>query len=170
MARAPGCDFRRGWNLLIICALPLPRIPNALVLTTIMVTIHLTYTGDLRTNAIHGPSGTAIQTDAPTDNQGKGEFFSPTDLCATALGSCVITTLGIKALQKGWDLTGSTVTVEKIMSTDTPRRIGRLNVDVNIPDRFSDQDKKHMVNIAHACPVHRSLHPDIHLNVNLHWV
>ena len=134
-----------------------------------MVTIEIKYTGDLRTTATHGPSGTVIQTDAPTDNQGKGESFSPTDLCATALGSCIITTIGIKGMQKGWDLTGSTVKVEKIMSTDTPRRIGQLNVAVTIPDRFSDRDKKHMENIAHACPVHHSLHPDVVLNVTLDW-
>ena len=135
-----------------------------------MVTINLEYTGDLRTTAVHEPSGTVIQTDAPTDNQGKGEFFSPTDLCATALGACIITTISIKGLQKGWDLKGSTVKVGKIMSTDTPRRIAQLNVDVRIPDRFSDKDKKHMNNIAHACPVHQSLHPDVILNVNLEWV
>jgi uncharacterized OsmC-like protein len=135
-----------------------------------MVTMHIEYTGDLRTTVLHEPSGTVIQTDAPTDNQGKGECFSPTDLCATALGSCIITTIGIKGLQKGWDITGSKVKVEKIMSSDTPRRIGQLNVEVRIPDRFSDQDKKHMVNIAHACPVHQSLHPDVLLNVSLDWV
>jgi uncharacterized OsmC-like protein len=135
-----------------------------------MVTIHIEYTGDLRTTVLHESSGTVIQTDAPTDNQGKGECFSPTDLCATALGSCIITTIGIKGLQKGWDITGSKVKVEKIMSSDTPRRIGQLNVEVRIPDRFSDQDKKHMVNIAHACPVHQSLHPDVLLNVSLDWV
>ena len=135
-----------------------------------MVTMHIEYTGDLRTTVLHEPSGTVIQTDAPTDNQGKGECFSPTDLCATALGSCIITSIGIKGLQKGWDITGSKVKVEKIMSSDTPRRIGQLNVEVRIPDRFSDQDKKHMINIAHACPVHQSLHPDVLLNVSLDWV
>jgi len=132
--------------------------------------MHIEYTGDLRTTVLHESSGTVIQTDAPTDNQGKGECFSPTDLCATALGSCIITTIGIKGLQKGWDITGSKVKVEKIMSSDTPRRIGQLNVEVRIPDQFSDQDKKHMVNIAHACPVHQSLHPDVLLNVSLDWV
>ena len=100
----------------------------------------------------------------------RGEFFSPTDLCATALGCCIITTISIKGLQKDWDLKGSTVQVQKIMSQDTPRRIARLNVDVNIPDRFSDKDKKHMEHIAHACPVHQSLHPDVQLNVTLNWV
>ena len=135
-----------------------------------MVTMHIEYTGDLRTTVLHESSGTVIQTDAPTDNQGKGECFSPTDLCATALGSCIITTIGIKGLQKGWDITGSKVKVEKIMSSDTPRRIGQLNVEVRIPDQFSDQDKKHMINIAHACPVHQSLHPDVLLNVSLDWV
>ena len=127
------------------------------------------YSGDLRTSATHGPSGTVIQTDAPTDNHGKGDFFSPTDLCATALGACIVTTIGIKGLQKGWDLTGSTVRVEKVMSSTSPRRIGQLNVAVKIPDRFSDQDKKHMRHIADACPVHHSLHPDIELNVTLDW-
>jgi putative redox protein len=135
-----------------------------------MVSINIEYTGDLRTVATHGPSGTVIQTDAPTDNMGKGEYFSPTDLCATALGSCIITTISIKGLQKGWDMKGSTVKVEKIMSKDTPRRIAQINVGVMIPDHFSDKDKKHLVNIAHACPVHQSLHPGVQLNVTIHWV
>jgi uncharacterized OsmC-like protein len=135
-----------------------------------MVTINLDYSGNLRTTASHGPSGTVIQTDAPTDNMGKGEFFSPTDLCAAALGSCIITTISIKGLPKGWDLTGSKVNVEKIMSQDTPRRIAQLNVDVAIPDRFSEEDKKHMVNIAHSCPVYESLHSDMRLNVSFEWV
>ena len=135
-----------------------------------MVTIDIEYTGDLRTVATHGPSGTTIQTDAPRDNMGKGEFFSPTDLCATALGACIITTISIKGLQKGWDLKGSRVQVEKIMSADTPRRIGQLNIAVCIPDRFTERDKKHMERLAHACPVHKSLHPDLQLNVSLDWV
>ncbi|MBH53502.1 MAG: osmotically inducible protein OsmC [Opitutaceae bacterium] len=135
-----------------------------------MVTINLEYTGDLRTQAVHGPSGTVIRTDAPTDNMGKGEYFSPTDLCAAALGACIVTTIAIKGLQKGWNLKGSTAEVQKIMSKDTPRRIAQLNVAVKIPDRFDDKDKKHMVHIAHACPVHQSLHSEVELNVTLDWV
>jgi len=135
-----------------------------------MVTINLEYTGDLRTQAVHGPSGTVIRTDAPTDNMGRGEYFSPTDLCAAALGACIVTTIAIKGLQKGWDLKGSAAEVQKIMSKAAPRRIAQLNVVVKIPDRFDDKEKKHMAQIAHACPVHQSLHPEVKLNVDFDWV
>ena len=135
-----------------------------------MVEMNLEYTGDLRTVAAHGPSGTVIQTDAPTDNMGKGESFSPTDLCGAALASCILTTISIKGLNKGWDLKGSTAQVQKIMSQDLPRRIAQLNVAIRIPDRFSDDDKQEMRHIADTCPVNQSLNPNIVLNVNLDWV
>ncbi len=135
-----------------------------------MVTIKLEYTGDLRMVATHQPSSTTMNTDAPTDNQGKGESFSPTDLCATALATCMVTTMGIKGQPKGWDLSGATVRVDKIMSADAPRRIARLDVDLRIPDRFTEDEKEEMVTIAHSCPVYLSLNPAIEMNINLGWV
>ncbi len=135
-----------------------------------MVTINIEYTGELRCNAVHEPSGTTLITDAPVDNKGKGESFSPTDLVATALGSCIVTTMGIKGLDKGWDLKGTTVRVDKIMSADTPRRISKLVVELNIPDRFDEQEKKHLKNIARACPVHHTISSDTEIDVIFNWV
>src|SRR4051812_40554738 len=98
-----------------------------------MVNIRVEYTGDLHCDATHGPSQSRIATDAPTDNKGKGESFSPTDLVATALGTCISTTMGIKAEALGVDLRGMTVSVQKEMSTDAPRRIVGLPSEVHIP-------------------------------------
>ena len=134
-----------------------------------MVEMNIEYTGGLRAVATHGPSGTVIQTDAPTDNMGKGESFSPTDLCGAALVSCILTTISIKGLKKGWELKGSTAKVQKIMSDDLPRRISQLNVDIEIPNQFSDEEKKQMRHIADTCPVQQSLNPNMLMNINLSW-
>ena len=134
-----------------------------------MVEMNLEYTGDLRTVATHGPSGTVIQTDAPTDNMGKGESFSPTDLCGAALASCILTTISIKGLNRGWDLKGATAKVQKIMSADLPRRISQLNIDIQIPNRFSEDEKQEMHHIADTCPVNQSLNPNIEVSLNLSW-
>src|SRR5438132_10871823 len=101
-----------------------------------MVQIDITYQGDLRCQAKHGPSGTILQTDAPVDNLGKGESFSPTDLVATALGTCILTTMAIVAERHGWSLAGASITVEKHMVADPVRRIGKLEVRVRIPGSF----------------------------------
>src|SRR6266516_1710591 len=98
-----------------------------------MVNISIKYTGDLHCNATHGPSQSKLSTDAPTDNKGKGEEFSPTDLVATALGTCMTTTMGIKAQELGIDLRGMTVSVQKEMSKDAPRRIIGLPSEIHIP-------------------------------------
>ena len=98
-----------------------------------MVNISIKYTGDLHCDAVHGPSQSNIATDAPTDNKGKGEAFSPTDLVATALGTCMSTTMGIKAQELGIDLRGITISVQKEMSKDAPRRIVGLPSEVHIP-------------------------------------
>ena len=134
-----------------------------------MVEMNLEYTGDLRTVATHGPSGTVIQTDAPTDNMGKGESFSPTDLCGAALASCILTTISIKGSKRSWDLKGATARVQKIMSADLPRRISQLNVDLDIPDRFSDEEKQEMRHIADTCPVNQSLNPEIVVNMEMRF-
>ncbi len=134
-----------------------------------MATISEKYLGDLRVECVHNASGTVIITDAPVDNQGKGEAFSPTDLCATALASCATTIMGIYARSHDIDITGMTVEVVKTMSA-SPRRIGKLEVTFNMPEReYSDREKKALINAAHTCPVHLSLHPDIEQIFTFNW-
>lgn len=134
-----------------------------------MVTISATYEGDLCCTAVHGPSAANLQTDAPKDNEGLGRFFSPTDLVATALGTCILTTMGIVARRHDIDLKGCKVTVEKHMNA-SPRRIGRLPVQLTIEGSYSDAHKKLLENTAHTCPVHKSLHPDIEAPISIVWV
>jgi putative redox protein len=126
-----------------------------------VVRIEVAYRGDLRCEALHGPSGRALLTDAPTDNQGKGESFSPTDLVATALASCILTTMGIVAARHGIDLTGTTAAVEKHMVADPLRRIARLPVTIRFGKPLDDEQKRLLERTAHTCPVHRSLGPDV---------
>ena len=134
-----------------------------------MATISEKYLGDLRVECVHNASGTVIITDAPVDNQGKGEAFSPTDLCATALASCATTIMGIYARSHDIDITGMTVEVVKTMSA-SPRRIGKLEVTFNMREReYSDREKKALINAAHTCPVHLSLHPDIEQIFTFNW-
>ncbi|CAN0511429.1 unnamed protein product, partial [Discosporangium mesarthrocarpum] len=118
--------------------------------------------------AVHGPSEAKLQTDAPKDNEGLGRYFSPTDLVATALATCILTTLGIVARRKGIDLKGASASVEKHMNA-TPRRIGRLPVQLTINGSYSDDEKKLLTNTAHTCPVHKSLHPDIDAPIEITW-
>ena len=119
------------------------------------------YEGDLRVKLTHGPSGSVIETDAPVDNQGKGSRFSPTDLTAAALASCMITIMGIVAKRDGINLDGLTFRAEKHMTTDTPRRIKKIVIEFNMPKVLTDDQKKKLEKAAHTCPVHHSLHPDI---------
>ena len=128
------------------------------------------YEGDLRTVAQHLQSGTEIETDAPTDNQGKGERFSPTDLVATALGACMATTMGIKTRESGVDLSGMKLSVLKIMASD-PRRIAGINVVFDFPagQVYDEKTKTILERIAHTCPVMVSLHPDMEVKVDFHW-
>ena len=126
-----------------------------------MVTMSLRYLGDLRCELKHGPSGTVIQTDAPVDNEGKGESFSPTDLCSASLAACTMTILGIVARRHQIDLGESRAEVRKIMSGDSPRRIIRIEVDFFV-DLPADHPKRQLLeNSARACPVHFSLHPGL---------
>ncbi len=126
-----------------------------------MVTSKIEYLGELRTKAIHLQSGSQMITDAPTDNHGKGEAFSPTDLVAVALGTCMLTTIGIKLSGSGKDINGATSEVTKIMYGE-PRRIGEIHVTLRIPDNnFSGKEKEIIERTAHACPVAKSLHPDL---------
>jgi putative redox protein len=133
-----------------------------------MVTISMLYEGDLRTQATHGPSRTTLLTDAPLDNQGKGESFSPTDLVATALGTCMLTTMGIVAKRHGWSLVGATATVEKHMVADPERRIGKLTVVLRLPD-LDEKARTVLERTAFTCPVHKSLHPRVELPVTFQW-
>jgi putative redox protein len=134
-----------------------------------MVAIQMEYQGDLHCKAVHGPSGTELFTDAPKDNQGRGESFSPTDLVATALGTCILTTMGIMARTLEIDIAGATATVEKEMTTSAPRMIARLTTRINVPQRLSDENKLKLERAAHTCPVHRSLHPDVEKPIEFTW-
>jgi len=134
-----------------------------------MVAIEVVYLGQLRCQAQHMPSGTRLITDAPVDNHGRGESFSPTDLVATALGTCMLTIMGIVAERDGLDLSGTTVTVAKEMVISPVRRIGRLSVDIHVPAALSEQDQQRLKTAALTCPVHKSLHPDIEAPVTLRF-
>ncbi len=134
-----------------------------------MVEIKLTYEGDLHCSATHLPSGNTLVTDAPLDNNGRGQAFSPTDLVATALGSCMATVIGIVARRKELPVEGMTVNVRKIMSEDLPRRIHRLELDLQIPLSATHPDRKLLESAANGCPVHHSIHPDIEVVMNWLW-
>ncbi|GDY01299.1 redox protein [Planctomycetota bacterium] len=134
-----------------------------------MTTITAHYDGDLSTTATHGPSGATIHTDAPKDNEGQGRFFSPTDLVASALGSCMLTIMGIVARRHGLDLRGATAKVTKEMNQN-PRRIGKLPVLITLPGTFTAEQKQLLETAAHGCPVHKSLHPDIASPIRFEWL
>lgn len=137
--------------------------------TTGMVQVDIVYQGDLRCQATHGPSGGVIHTDAPLDNHGKGEAFSPTDLVGTALGTCMLTIMGIVAQRHGLDLRGTTVKVTKEMVAQPHRRIGRLGVTFNFVAKFSDEDKQRLEQAAYTCPVHRSLSKEVEIPIVFNW-
>jgi len=126
-----------------------------------MVKIEGRYLGDLRCEATHGPSGAKIETDAPADNHGKGEMFSPTDLVATALGTCIVTILGIVAQGRGLEIGDARFTVEKHMAAHPLRRIARLPVTIHLPKSLDAAARTLLEHAAHTCPVHKSLHPDV---------
>ena len=134
-----------------------------------MVQATVRYEGDLRCTATHGPSQSSIETDAPVDNMGKGERFSPTDLVGTALGTCVLTTMAIAARRKGLELPGMTATVRKHMTAEAPRRIAKLEVDVVIPLPSSHPEKAFLEAAAKGCPVRRSLHPELEVVETFAW-
>lgn len=135
-----------------------------------MITSKITYVGALRTEATHIQSDTTIYTDAPKDNHGKGEMFSPTDLVATALGSCMISIMGIVAMREGiTPVDGTTAEITKVMYAE-PRRIGEIHVRLTFPKgNYSDKEKKMYEHAAHHCPVAKSLHPDLKQVVEFIW-
>jgi putative redox protein len=134
-----------------------------------MVEITVAYQGQLRCLATHGPSKSTLLTDAPADNMGKGESFSPTDLVATALATCVLTTMGIVAQRHNLDMSGATARVTKEMVSTPSRRIGRLALAVHVPRRLSPDDQQRLENAGHTCPVHKSLHPDVDAPITFTW-
>ncbi len=129
-----------------------------------MTTSTVTYQGELRTSAIHLKSNNEVITDAPTDNHGKGEAFSPTDLLATSLASCMLTIMGIKARDMDVDLAGTAANVTKVMATD-PRRVSEVQVVIEFKQAFDDRTLTILKNSALTCPVAKSLHPDLVQNV-----
>ena len=130
-----------------------------------MVRIDVTYQGGLRCEATHGPSGQRLVTDAPVDNHGKGESFSPTDLVATALGTCIATIMGIVAERDKIDLTGLRITVQKEMSAEPPRRIARLVTRIEMPKGLTEQQRAKLEKTAHTCPVHQTLQGKVDMPV-----
>jgi len=134
------------------------------------MTSHVIYLGELRTTAKHEQSGSSIETDAPIDNHGKGERFSPTDLVATALASCMLTIMGIAANTHNIDITNTQCSVEKIMET-APRRISKINIEVHFPKNivYSEKEKMILEKAALTCPVMESLHPDCIKNIQFLW-
>jgi len=129
--------------------------------------INSSYSGDLRCASLHGPSGSTLETDAPTDNQGKGERFSPTDLVATALSTCILTIMGIVAERHDWDLKGCTARVEKVMTSEAPRKIAQLEVWIELPAHLDEKARKILRKAAENCPVKLSLEGAVAME--LHW-
>jgi uncharacterized OsmC-like protein len=138
-----------------------------------VVEIDIVYEGELRCEAKHAPSKTEIETDAPVDNMGKGESFSPTDLLATSLGTCMATTMGIVARKNGWNIDGIRLRVQKLMTKEPPRKVARVNVDFTIPDTVKNgldaNARTALENTARTCPVALSLAPSIEVELNLNW-
>lgn len=133
-----------------------------------MSTSKVTYLGNLRTENEHLKSGSTYITDAPTDNNGKGEAFSPTDTVATGLANCMITVMGIKARDMNVNIDGTTAMVTKIMAAN-PRRISKIEVVLNFPSGIDEKSRKIFENTGRTCPVMQSLHPDIEKGIVFNW-
>lgn len=134
-----------------------------------MATVTEKYLGDLRVECVHNKSGTKIITDAPTDNNGKGEAFSPTDLCAAALGACAMTIMGIYGKNHDVDLVGTELEITKKMSQD-PRKISKIEIIFHMPDKnYTDKEKEVLERVAHTCPVARSLGADVEQEFIFKW-
>ena len=134
------------------------------------MTATVTYDANLRTTCLHLQSGSSFETDAPSDNKGQGARFSPTDLIATGLGACLITTMGIKAESMDIKLDGAKVDVTKVMMSE-PRRIGKIVIAVTMPTlNLDDHTKEILERVGRTCPVERSLHPDMELDISFPWL
>ncbi len=134
------------------------------------MTSKVTYLGGLRTSNEHLKSGNTYITDAPVDNHGKGEAFSPTDTVATGLANCMLTVMGIKATQMEVNLIGTWAAVTKTMSSDMPRRIVAIKVLINFPKGIDQKSRKILEHTANTCPVHYSLHPEINKEIIFNWM
>jgi putative redox protein len=134
-----------------------------------MVTFSINYTGDLHCEAVHTASQSRLATDAPVDNMGRGETFSPTDLLATSLATCIMTTMAIIARKNGLELGPMSAQVEKHMSTTAPRRISRIVIALTVPVSASHPLRETLEKAAHHCPVHLSLHPEVEQALTLSW-
>ncbi|NQZ44960.1 MAG: OsmC family protein [Flavobacteriaceae bacterium] len=132
------------------------------------MTSKVTYTGELRTTCVHLRSGNEFITDAPVDNRGLGEAFSPTDTVATGLASCMLTVMGIKARDIGVALEGATAEVTKHMASD-PRRISKIEVTFTMPNGVAIKERTILERVANSCPIHYSLHPDIEKLITFNW-
>ena len=130
---------------------------------------NIVYKDNLRTEAVHLSSGEAIITDAPVDNNGKGEAFSPTDLVAAALGSCMITIMGIAAQKHNIDISGTSASVKKIMGSN-PRKIDEVVIDISMSNHLNENDRKRLERAALSCPVHKSLHPDLIKTIRFFYI
>ncbi len=135
-----------------------------------MVEMNAVYLGEKHCEIIHGPSKTIIETDAPKDNHGRGEAFSPTDLMTASLGVCMLTVMGIQADQKGWDMKGSSARIVKEMSTSPPRKISKILAHLTMPAHLNEEARNHLEKTASSCPVKLSLHPDIALDIKFNYV
>lgn len=134
-----------------------------------MVEMELVYEGGLHTTATHGPSGAAVATDAPVDNQGKGESFSPTDLLGASLASCMLTTMAIVGEREGWRIDGARARVEKHMQLEPRRRVGRLVVELTMPPGLPEAARDRLDDTARGCPVALSIHPDLVVDLSIDW-
>jgi len=134
-----------------------------------MVRIEVDYLGELRCRAQHAPSGETLFTDAPADNHGLARSFSPTDLVATAMGTCMATLMGIAAQVRGLDLTGLHVSVDKEMTSSPPRRIRRLTTLISLPRDPGAAQRQVLEAAARSCPVHASLHPEVEKPITFRW-
>lgn len=134
-----------------------------------MVETKITYEGQLRCKAIHGPSGQSIMTDAPLDNMGKAEYFSPTDLVGVSFGTCMLTVMGIAANKHNIDMSGASATVKKEMASAPARRVGKLTIRIAVPQTLSHEHQRILESAARACPVHKSLSHEIELDIEFKW-
>jgi putative redox protein len=134
-----------------------------------MVKIDGSYAGDLRCLSVHGPSQSRLATDAPQDNHGKGEAFSPTDLVATALGACIATTVALWGRKHGVKVEGMAWSVTKEMTATPPRKIARLCLEMRMPRLLSKHDRDAIERVAHACPVSLALHPEVKKDISFLW-
>jgi putative redox protein len=134
-----------------------------------MVQSKIVYSGDLCCNAFHGPSGSVINTDAPVDNKGLGRFFSPTDLLTVSVASCIATIMGIKAQELGINIENMEITADKVMNTGPVRKISEINLKICMPVFLKGKEKIIMEKVPASCPVSKSLHPELKLNISFIW-